>query len=407
MGLGKVSQKATNFVIQNSSPTAKDVEAPFGSNCVRLSLAEWIFIAVVGSASFCLVPALWERLERFDPGPDYRLPYELGNDYWLYDRYCQWACSRYDTLVIGDSVIWGHYVAKTGTLSHHLNELARQRSGIAGQQQFANLGVDGIHPIALDGLVKYYGRSLYGKKVILHLNPLWLSSRKHDLQIEKEFSFNHPQLVPQFLPRIPCYKATYATRISAVLQRHATFFSWTSHLRKAYFQNMDLPTWSLEHPYANPLKAITLELPHAEFQISNSNATLRSSSLRSTRFQIPSTAKTNFEWVELGTSLQWQFFRRTIHALKARENEVFVLVGPFNEHMMTDESLEAYFDIKKQIEAWLRQNNIAYYMPAVLASELYCDASHPLSEGYALLAEQLFDNSHFRSSILRNGYMRK
>ncbi len=56
--------------------------------------------------------------------------------------------------------------------------------------------------------------------------------------------------------------------------------------------------------------------------------------------------------------------------------------------------------MKSEIEAWLQQNNVPYYMPSVLPSEFYRDASHPLSEGYDMLAKQLFENQSFKSSIL-------
>jgi hypothetical protein len=39
-------------------------------------------------------------------------------------------------------------------------------------------------------------------------------------------------------------------------------------------------------------------------------------------------------------------------------------------------------------------------MPEALPSEMYCDASHPTSEGYAELAKQLFENESFHLSIL-------
>ena len=177
--------------IRDSSRDPSNAEVPYGSNCVRLSLREWLIVGIAFSALLCFGPMLWERIEKFEPAPDYRLPYELSSDYRLQARYCRWACSRYDTLVIGDSVVWGHYVSRDNTLSYYLNQNA-------GRNQFANMGVDGIHPVALAGLLKYYGRDIKGAKVILHFNPLWMSSRKHDLQIEKEFHFNHPKLVPQF-----------------------------------------------------------------------------------------------------------------------------------------------------------------------------------------------------------------
>ncbi len=348
---------------------------PFSSNCVRLSPREWVVVIAIVSAVFFFGPVIWRRAEKFEPGPDYRLPYQLSNDYWLYKRYCRWACSQYETLVIGDSVIWGHYVPKDNTLSHHLNE-------IVGRSQFANLGVDGIHPVALAGLLKYYGGPITGKKVILHFNPLWLSSKKHDLQITKEFHFDHPKLVPQFIPNIPCYKASYSKRFSAVIERYVPFFSWTAHLNKVWFDSMDLSTWTLEHPYRNPLTAITLEFFTSEHYNQNEHVPWYEKGI----------VKRDLEWVALETSFQWRFFQRSVEMLTKRANTVFVLVGPFNEHMLQGQSIDTYRKMKSSIEAWLEQNDVPCYMPEALASELYRDASHPLSEGYALLARNLFEN---------------
>jgi len=86
--------------------------------------------------------------------------------------------------------------------------------------------------------------------------------------------------------------------------------------------------------------------------------------------------------------------------LKARGNRVFVLVGPFNEHMLKPKSIDTYQKIKSKIETWLKQNDVPCYMPPALPSDFYRDASHPLSEGYALLAKYLFENDSFRSSII-------
>ena len=366
----------------------------FSSNGVRLSAGDWIIVGIIVGIVFSFGPGLWERIEKFELGPDYRLPYELSNDYRLYERYCRWACGRYDTLVVGDSVVWGHFVSRHDTLSHYLNEAS-------GQERFANLGVDGIHPAALAGLVRYYGRDINGKNVILHFNPLWMSSKKHDLQTTKEFRFNHPKLVSQFTAKIPCYKDSYSKRIWAVVERYVSFFSWSSHLKIAYFENMDFPTWTLEHPYRNPLKAVTLELPDSE------NGDLQRSPQSGLDERVSWIEKglttKDIQWVELETSLQWRFFKDSVKLLKSRANNVFVLVGPFNEHMLKPESKDTYRKIKSEIEGWLRQNNVPYCVPEVLPSELYCDASHPLSEGYALLTKRLFENEFFRSSIFTSG----
>jgi hypothetical protein len=376
---GKMMSRTDMAGNRDSQDVAKQARVPFSSNPVRLSPGEWVIVAIVGLVVLWFGPKLWERLEKLEPGPDYRMPYELGSDYWLYRRWCRRACSQYDVLVVGDSVIWGHYVSRQNTLSHYLNE-------VAGRDRFANLGVDGIHPIALEGLLRHYAPDITGKTVLLHFNPLWMSSKKHDLQTEKEFSFNHPQLVPQFRPNIPCYRASFATRISAVLQRHVSLFALTSHLRKTYFDNMDVPRWTLEHPHANPLRAITLELPASDSYSADD--------------AVPwidrGTAKADFQWVEPDTSLQWRFFQRAVERLRARGNTVFVLVGPFNEHMTTAGSLETYRRIKSEIELWLQQNDVPYYIPPALPSRLYVDASHPLSEGYALLAKELLQNPSFQ-----------
>src|SRR5436309_4732593 len=120
-------------------------EIAFGSNAVRLSGRRWIWVSTIFLAFLNLTPQLWKRVERFDPPPDYRIPYNLSSDYWMYTRYSQRASSKYPVLIFGDSVVWGQYVTKEHTLSHYLNELA-------GGERFANMGIDGMHPTALAGL---------------------------------------------------------------------------------------------------------------------------------------------------------------------------------------------------------------------------------------------------------------
>jgi hypothetical protein len=169
-----------------------------------------------------------------------------------------------------------------------------------------------------------------------------------------------------------------------VIERYISFFSWTSHLKKTYFENLALPSWTLEHPYENPAGNIMLELPaHDDYN-------------RSEQFPWYENGVTrqDIQWVAIETSLQWRFFKRTVELLKKRGNKVFVLVGPFNEHILKGKSIDTYQHIKKQIEDRLRQNNITYYMPGALASEMYRDASHPLGKGYAELARQLFKSTY-------------
>ena len=355
-------------------PEPDITDVPFGSNSVRLSGRQWGVVAVLVVALCQCVPSVWQRVEIFEPGVDYRIPYALSNDYWLYARYCRRVSGQGRILVIGDSVIWGEYVTPQDTLTHHLNERA-------GQDRFVNLGLNGSHPAALAGLIDYYGRAVSGQNVILHYNPLWMSSKRHDLQTEKESHFNHPRLVPQFTPRILCYKKPYASRIGIVVERYLPFRAWANHLAVAYFDNANLVTWARENPYGNPLKSITLELP-------GPGTGLRHEPVSWTERGI---SPADFELVEPATSLQWRLFQHTVRTLLARDNRLFVLVGPFNEHMIRGESLETYHAIKRSIESWLQEQNIPHYVPSPLPSDLYADASHPLGQGYALLAKQIVE----------------
>jgi len=359
---------------------AVQVDVPFSSNAIRLSQREWVIALVIVAALFCLIPAGWERIEAFEPDDDYRVPYGLSDDYWMYSRHCRSACGQGRIPVIGDSVVWGHYVSADETLSHYLNE-------IGGFPRFANAGVDGTHPAALAGLIEYYGRSISGKKVVLHCNLLWMSSEKHDLQSEKEFAFNHPRLVPQFYPDIPCCKEPASGRISAIIERNLPFLSWTSHVRAAYLQNSDLPTWTLENPYRNPIGAVTLELPSPDQPPSPKPV--------AEPWTRKGIARINPSWVELQTSFQWSCFKRTVDILDHRGNRVFVLVGPFNEHMLKADSQRIYTRTRSEVEAWLQERRIACYIPPALPSDYYADASHPLSEGYAMLAGLLLENEAF------------
>lgn len=360
---------------------ADDIAAFDCSHHVRLSGREWLIVTAVLLTFIGLGPRVWERIEGLAPGGDYRVPYELSNDYWLYSRHCDRVCEKGKTLVIGDSVVWGHYVEPDQTLSHYLNEFS-------GSDRFVNLGADGTHPAALQGLLKYYGRHIHGRTVLLQLNPLWMSSAKHDLQTTKEFRFNHADLVPQFTPAIPCYKAPVSARIRIALRREIPFAGWVSHMRAAYYQNLDLAAWTMEHPYDCPVMAMTRKLPEP-----------RAPEKRLQALKEP--RKQDMAWVDLETSLQWRFFRQAVQWLRDRGNEVFVLVGPFNEHMLTDQNKATYGRLKDGIEAWMRENRVPYLIPAALPPECYVDASHPPAEGYALLARTVMESPSFKALMLK------
>jgi len=372
-------------------------EVPFGVNEVRLNGRQWVATLVVLACVTWLTPVLWQKIERFDTGPDYRIPYALSKDYWLYSRRLRQVTDARKVVLLGDSVVWGEYVLPDGTLSHFLNENA------GTTDQFVNGGVNGLFPLAQEGLVKNYAKALHRRKVILQCNVLWMTSPKADLSTEKEEQFNHAQLVPQFFPRIPCYKAGANDRLNAVIENHVDFLAWVAHLQNAYYGQKSILNWTLEddggspprypNAYKNPLSQITLSVPAAFAQDSQRGP----KSPRHRPWTASGQGPTRFDWVGIDASLQWQAFQRAVATLRARGNDVLVLLGPFNEHMIAEDNRPVYRALHDAIVAWLKQNQVPTVAPEPLRSELYADASHPLTDGYQLLAAQLYSDPAFQS----------
>ncbi len=352
----------------------------FSSNGMRLNFREWLIALGVLVVLIYILVFVWGKVEKFEAGEDYRFVYKLSEDYWLFERYCELVCAEGKSLVIGDSVVWGQYVEKGETLSHYLNELS-------GEERFVNLGLDGLHPVAMFGLLKYYGGDISGRDVLVHLNPLWLSSDKYDLRSEKEFSFNHPRLVPQFFPAIASYRAGLFSRIGVIIERNLFFLGWVKHVNLLCFADdergvTDFCGWLVEHPYENPFSDIGSKL----------RSWSGDSPVREREAGTKAERRYDLPWVYLERSLQWHYFKRVIELLRQRGNRVFVVVGPFNEHILEPESLAEYNEIKRIIGGWLVENKVDFYIPSALAEEYYADASHPDVEGYALLAGQILEN---------------
>src|ERR1035437_7535127 len=101
-----------------------NVFTAYGSNGFRLTLPQWGIVLAVSILFVTLTPFLWNRAEKIERGADFRMNYELSNDYGLYSRNAEWAVENNRVLVMGDSVVWGQYAARNETLSHYLNELS-------------------------------------------------------------------------------------------------------------------------------------------------------------------------------------------------------------------------------------------------------------------------------------------
>ena len=348
------------------------------SNPIRLAWREWAIAALLCLAALSLFPRLWPaqgtRLSR----SDYRLPGELSSDYWIFEKWSEYSRGHYQAVILGDSVVWGQYARSDDTLAHHLNESV-------GRSAFANLGVDGLHPAAMAGMITHYGRAIESQPVLLHLNPLWMSSPEQDLQTGGDVRFNHPKLLPQLFHRPVSYQPTPADMISAMLERDVPFLSWREHLKIAYLAGMAVQEWSLEDPYsivpvgAGP-DSISADEPGGE------PGSWRERGI----------TPQNLPWVEAERSYQWAAFRQTVRLLRSRGNRVFVLLGPFNTYLLTPESRSRYQALVSAMEKWLQREKVPYCAPRVLSTDMYADASHPLGDGYREIAKELLGSASFR-----------
>ncbi len=249
----------------------------------------------------------------------------------------------------------------------------------------------------------YYSKALRHQKVILHCNLLWMTSPKADLSAEKEEPFNHSRLVPQFFPRIPCYKADANERLSAFWWSVRSASSPGANIcRMPISSEKSIPHWTLEddggspphYPniYKNPLAQITFVVP-SDPRLDPDRGP---GSPRHKPWSSQAGEASRFDWVPLDSSLQWRAFRRVLRTLRARGNDVLVIVGPFNEHFMAEDNRPAYRKTRDGIEAWLAENHVPHVTPETLPSALYADDCHPLTEGYQLLARRLYENPTFQ-----------
>jgi hypothetical protein len=364
------------------APVAKS--GPDESDGVELQLSprEWGVVLIVVAVILVGTSPVWRAIERFTPDDQYRIPYPLSEDYAIYQRLSE-SVPEDAILVAGDSVIWGEFTAPGETLTAAMNDRVSERP-------FRNGGLNGSHPLALEGLLRHYAGVQVGGQVILHCNLLWMSAAERDLSLDpkEDARVQHVRLIPQLTRRVPAYLASLDERLGTVVDRALPYRNWVHHLRIDAWDGLDLHTWTLEHPYANPLSRISTA--HREPSAPRHGLNPPSWSKRGLQVQ-------DLDWIPLETSVQWHAFRETVTLLQARRNRIFVLIGPFNEHLLTAASRARYRSRKQDVARWLTDQGIPFLAPEPLPSELYADASHPLAAGYARLANQLLQAPAFTS----------
>lgn len=340
----------------------------FERSALELTLREWLVVGLLVTALLAAATTVPFRDSAPEIERDYRIPYALSTRYDLYRRFTTLATQQYPTVLVGDSVIWGQCARRQDTLAHHLNELVKQ-------PRFLNAGLDGMHPVALAELLDYHAPGIANTRVILQFDPLWMMAAGPALSHTRQALFNRPDLIPRLAAHITGPFKEAASLSWSHLTRNASIQEWGERLADA---RLDFLAWSLDHPYESPLRAITAALPPSE----------DSHPLRLLPWKPSSEARVESRWADLG-SAQWAAFLRILTLLRSRGNEVLVLVGPMNEHMMTPDTLSGYRDLKSAIVEALRAKGVPCFVPTVLPSNEYGDICHPLGAGYARLAREM------------------
>ena len=70
----------------DQSPAAAEPEPVAFSNGIRLTGRQWLVVAAFAVLLVVFAPVLWKQVEPLPVEADYRVPYDLSNDYWLYER---------------------------------------------------------------------------------------------------------------------------------------------------------------------------------------------------------------------------------------------------------------------------------------------------------------------------------
>jgi hypothetical protein len=349
---------------------------------MRLSWRGWLLSGVVLVVIMTGVPKIWSFGIACEMAQSVRIPYELSTDYWFYQSYSRKSCQEFPNVIIGDSFIWGEYVDSNNTLSAYINNLT-------GKKSFANLGVNGLHPVAAYGLIKYYAPDISNKNVVLFFNPLWIQSPEIDLQGLDEISLQHTKLIPQFDSQFKCYQAKTDERLSSVAERYCSWMGFANYMNTVYLDGLGIKKWAMEN---NNIKKNSLAQIIAGSTLTHTPAE---------SWQVRGLEPSDYTWVNLAGSNHWRFLKKTVNLLKERNNKVFILIGSFNPYLMTPESAEKYQLLKSEFQKELENMNVAYFIAPDLPSEYYTDASHVDGRGYKIIAEQMLKNDKFEAAILK------
>lgn len=352
------------------------------SNAMILSLKEWIATLALVALINGIIYYGWNSWEKFNPGPDHRETCwaEKQSDYWAYTRWIRYAREHYNVLLLGDSVIWGQEVRNDQTISHYLNEFY-------GRDIVANLGNDGLFMAGIDGIVKYYGEDLDNANIIVQLSPLWMANLRRDLRPEKKSNYHHPRLIPQFSTRINYYH-DLNTRIGYFIEHYVRVFPFVRHLMANYYDNESISSWMMDNPYKDPFTAIT-------FQAAPVMAESQGESLD---WETKKQKVSNEPFVNSSQSIQWGLYVDALKRFQVKNSRVFVMIGPYNQYMLTPESQLRLFTLIELLKKDLDALGIPYFdtFTIGLPSRTFGDTCHLLKDGHIMLAKAMLSDERFR-----------
>ncbi|MDD8015377.1 MAG: hypothetical protein PHX45_06755 [Acidobacteriota bacterium] len=355
------------------------------SNHVILSGREWIFTVILFLIIGFVLYFGWYHWEELPLESDFRSTCweERMSDYWAYSQWGRAARARHRVLLIGSSVIWGQEVPHDETLSHYLNDEL-------GAEDVANMGIDGLTNAAMTGLFKHYGRFLRGADVILEFNPLWMSSPRRDLRGKGSdlWQFHHPRLVPQLDRRISYYRGINE-RVGYLLENDLKLPPFVRHLMVNYFENKSVAAWLMDHPYRLPPGAITFRAAPM-MKEKQGLGTSWSSRKEAEIWDNP--------FLSLDESIQWEFYLKALRLLRNKGCRVFILLGPYNTHCLTEKSRERGRAMIEAVKHRLDEMGYPYFdtTKGFLPSDQFADQCHLLKGGHMLLARALVDDAAFR-----------
>ena len=353
-----------------------------GSNSIILSVSEWIITLVLIVVISVPIYYGWFKWERFNPGKDFRVTCwaERESDYWAFTRWSGYARELYDIFLIGDSVIWGQETRLNETISHYLNESL-------GDDIVGNIGIDGLHMAGINGMVKYYGKYLDNKNIILHFNPLWMSTEERDLRGEGRISYHHPRLIPQLSFRIN-YNQPLDVRVGYLFDHYLRLPILVRHLMVNYFNNKSITNWMMDNPYRSPFSALTF----------TATPVMAEKQGRGIDWKAKNMKVSDSQFVSVDESMQWQCYFNALESLKKQNASVFVLLGPCNTYALTPDSRKRLKTMIEDVKKSLDDSGIPYFdsMENNLPSETFGDTCHLLREGHLMLVQNLMNDTRFR-----------